>query len=273
MKLNALGLAVSLAMGLAACNDSSTDSNNYDFQVTAIDGYLKNAVVTTQCGDKTFTANATDASGKTNVDTDGIPSSQCSVTITAKADGSTQDVETGKNFAAGELFLKAPAGLSGDLVATPFTTLVAMLLDAGEVTDLNQAVQEVATQYGIPPSLVTGDFVASSTAEAREVALKAIALVPFLPKTKAAFEQLVSDDNQLADLSSRLEQVNTEVEARIEQLKSEGKDLREVFIEVVPGENGSFTLNVKGVVEEPAPTGGTGGTGTGGTAVGGGTGA
>jgi len=73
MKLKTLGLAVSLAMGLVACNDSSSDSNNYDFKVTAIDGYLKNAVVTVQCGDQTFTPTPTGANGQTTVKTQGTP--------------------------------------------------------------------------------------------------------------------------------------------------------------------------------------------------------
>ena len=97
-------------------------------------------MVTVQCGSQTFTPAPTNGSGKTQVYSNGLPSSQCSVTISAASDGSTVDMSTGKKFSAGELYLKTPIGLSGNLVATPFTTLVAVQLESGEASSLADAI-------------------------------------------------------------------------------------------------------------------------------------
>ena len=56
---------------------------SYDFTVTAIDGYLANAIVTATCGNQTFTG-VTNASGVAQIDTNGIASSNCAIAITAK---------------------------------------------------------------------------------------------------------------------------------------------------------------------------------------------
>jgi hypothetical protein len=52
MKLKHLVVAVSLSLGLTACGGDGDSGNAaaYDFKVTAIDGYLANAIVTATCG-------------------------------------------------------------------------------------------------------------------------------------------------------------------------------------------------------------------------------
>ena len=130
MKLKHLVVAVSLSLGLTACGGDGDSGNAaaYDFKVTAIDGYLANAIVTATCGDRIFTG-VTNASGVAEIDTNGITSTNCAIAITANPDGSTTDIDTGDKYAANSLYLLSPAGQSGNLVATPFTTMVALLLE------------------------------------------------------------------------------------------------------------------------------------------------
>ncbi len=222
MKLKTLTLAMGLVMALPGCNDSTNSSNtssdNYDFQVTAIDGYLKNAVVTVQCGDQVFTAQPTDKNGKTKVKTNGIPASECSVTTSAAQDGSTVDMATGKQFAANELYLKTPAGQDGDLVANPFTTLVALKLESGEASSLGEAIRQVAQEYGIAEDLITSDFVASQGDEAKSVTLQSIAVTPFLPKTQSEYENIVKDLAKREDLKGHLGKVIQAVKEAIEPM-------------------------------------------------------
>ncbi|WP_321408606.1 hypothetical protein [Tolumonas auensis] len=194
MKLKQLVVAVSLSLGLVACggggsSSSSSSDSSYDFKVTAVDGYLNNAIVTATCGTQTFTG-VTDENGEVQLDTNGIDSKDCSVVITANPDGSTTDMDTGETYAAGELYLLSPAGQSGNLIASPFTTMVSLLLErsAGSI-NLATAIQQIADQFGVDVSVITGDFVAAGNVKA---ALKATALLPFLPKTAAEFAQVAA---------------------------------------------------------------------------------
>lgn len=277
MKLKALTLAMGLVMALPGCNDSGNDSANnrsYDFEVTAIDGYLKNAEVTVQCGDKIFTPPPTDKNGKTKVNTNGIPASECSVITTAADDGSTVDMATGKKFSGGDLYLKTPAGQDGDLVASPFTTLVAMKLESGEATSLGEATSQVAKEYDIPEALVTGDFVASQADEATSVTLQSIAVTPFLPQTESQYKNIINDLAKRDDLKGNLGKVIKAVKEAIDQAINDGIDLTTVHFVVEIDADGNVSVAVvpNGNDDDNDPTGGTGGTGTGGTAVGGGTG-
>lgn len=153
MKLKHVVMAMGVALGLTACGgggggSSSVSPVSYDFNVTAIDGYLKNAVVTATCDGKSFTGTITNEGGVSGVKTNGYDSTACSVAITAKADGSTTDVDTGKKFAAGSLYLVSPAGQAktGNLIASPFTTLVALLMQSsGGSIDLAAAIDEIAS--------------------------------------------------------------------------------------------------------------------------------
>jgi hypothetical protein len=138
---------------LTACggDGDSTNAASYDFTVTAIDGYLANAIVTATCGNQTFTG-VTNASGVAQIDTNGIASTNCAIAITANPDGSTTDIDTDDKYAANSLYLLSPAGQSGNLVATPFTTMVALLLESSSgqrgprlrhrLRDYNKALME-----------------------------------------------------------------------------------------------------------------------------------
>jgi len=266
MKLKTLGLAVGMVLTMTSCKDTTNESANADFQVTAIDGYLKNAVVTVQCGSKTFTPAPTDGSGKTLVDTNGIPSSQCSVTISAASDGSTVDMATGKNFSTGELYLKTPVGLSGDLVATPFTTLVAVQLESGEASSLADAITQVSTQYGIPEELITADFVATKSSDAKKVELLSIALTPSLPKSESEYQNIIKEDGkaQRDDFDVKVGKVVAAAKDAIDQAINDGVDLNAVSFDVQVNSDGSVTIiTVPNNPEDPEePTGATGGSGS-----------
>ncbi len=271
MKFKHLAVAVGFALGLTACGgggggDSTPDTKvgSYDFQVTAIDGYLKNANATAVCGDKTFPV-VTNASGVAMFDTNGIASSACSIVITAKDDGSTTDIDTGKKFAKGTLYLLSPVGQSGNLIASPFTTMVALLMEssAGSI-DLPGAIQQIAEQFGVDASVVTGDFVAKKDVKA---ALKATALLPFLPKTAAEFTQAAASASAADALLTKLEKINDAVEAKIAELEGSGEDLSKVYIQVtVDATTGAITTTIvpKGITVPTDATGATGSAGTGG---------
>ncbi len=69
MKLKQLVVAVSLSLGLVACggggsSSSSSSDSSYDFKVTAVDGYLNNAIVTATCGTQTFTGVTDENAGR-----------------------------------------------------------------------------------------------------------------------------------------------------------------------------------------------------------------
>lgn len=267
MKLKQLVVAVSLSLGLAACgggggssSSSSSPSPSYDFKVTAVDGYLKNAVVTATCDGKTFTG-TTNENGVAELNTN---STNCSVVITAKADGSTIDMDTGETYAAGSLYLVSPAGQNKtSLIASPFTTMVALLMESsGGSVDLDAAIAQIASDFGIDASLVTGDFIAAGD---DEVALKASALLSsaVLPKTAEEFNAQVANESTTQAVIAKLLKINTAVEEQIAELKNNGEDLSTVIITVTVAADGSVTTAVE---DKPLATGATD------SAVGGGTG-
>ena len=266
MKLKQLVVAVSLSLGLVACggggsSSSSSSGSSYDFKVTAVDGYLNNAIVTATCGTQTFTG-VTDENGEVQLDTKGIDSKDCSVVITANPDGSTTDMDTGKKFAAGQLYLVSPAGQNKtNLIASPFTTLVALLMESsGGTVDLDAAIAQIANDFGVDPSVVTGDFIAEGDAPA---ALKATALLASLPQTAQEFADEVADTSTTQTLIAQLLKINDAVEAEIAELENSGTDLSSVIITVEVAADGSVTTVVE---DKPQATGATD------SSVGGGTG-
>lgn len=275
MKLKQLVVAVSLSLGLVACggggsSSSSSSDSSYDFKVTAVDGYLNNAIVTATCGTQTFTG-VTDENGEVQLDTKGIDSKDCSVVITANPDGSTTDMDTGETYAAGELYLVSPAGQDKtDLIASPFTTLVALLMESsGGTVDLDAAIAQIASDFGVEASLVTGDFIAAQNVdtelkeEAQKAALKATALLASLPKTADEFAADVADTSTTQTLIAKLLKINDAVEAEIAELENSGTDLSSVIITVEVAADGSVTTVVE---DKPQATGATD------SSVGGGTG-
>ena len=274
MKLKQLVVAVSLSLGLVACggggsSSSSSSGSSYDFKVTAVDGYLNNAIVTATCGTQTFTG-VTDENGEVQLDTNGIDSKDCSVVITANPDGSTTDMDTGETYAAGELYLVSPAGQDKtDLIASPFTTLVALLMESsGGTVDLDAAIAQIASDFGVEASLVTGDFIAAQNVdtgseEAQKAALKATALLASLPQTADEFAADVADTSTTQTLIAKLLKINDAVEAEIAELENSGTDLSSVIITVEVAADGSVTTVVE---DKPQATGATD------SSVGGGTG-
>lgn len=265
MKLKQLVVAVSLSLGLVACgggsSSSSSSDSSYDFKVTAVDGYLRNAIVTATCDGQTFSG-TTNENGVAELDTNGFDSADCSVVITANPDGSTTDMDTGETYAAGELYLVSPAGQDKtDLIASPFTTLVALLMESsGGSVNLDAAIAQIASDFGVDASVVNGDFIAEGDAQA---ALKAAALLSSLPKTAEEFTADVADTSTTQTLIAKLLTINTAVEAKIEELENSGTDLSSVIIKVEVAADGTVTTEVE---DKPQATGSAG------SSVGGGTG-
>ena len=259
MKIKALVIAMGVSLGLAACGGGS---DNKTIEVTAIDGYLHNANAKAKCGGDGYTA-ITDAKGLAKFSVkSGTKGNECEIEITSKSDGSTVDVDTGKKFAANELYLLTPAGQSGKLVATPFTTLVGMLMKtSGGSINLSSAITEISKQYNITEAEAIGDFTSNI-----ETALKAIALVPYLPKTESAFTDIVGKPTAVTALNTTLQAVNKAVEDEIEVIKNNGGDLNSAIIVVTIDKDGNTTTEVidKESGKPVEPTGGTGGTGAGG---------
>lgn len=266
MKLKHVVIAVGVALGLTACgggggSSSSSSSPSYDFKVTAVDGYLKNAIVTATCNGQIFTG-TTNENGVAELDTNGYDSKDCSVAITANPDGSTTDMDTGETYKAGELYLLSPAGQEKtNLIASPFTTMVALLMESsGGSVDLEAAIARIAADFGVDASVVTGDFIATGD---DETALKAMALIASLPKTAEEFAAQVADASTTDTLIAKLLKINTAVEAKIEELVNNGEDLSTVIISVEVAADGTVTTVVE---DKPQATGATD------SAVGGGTG-
>ena len=263
MKIKALVIAMGVSLGLAACGGGG-DYKPYPetIEVTAIDGYLHNANAKAKCGGDGYTA-ITDAKGLAKFSVkSGTKGNACEIEITSKSDGSTVDVDTGKKFAANELYLLTPAGQSGKLVATPFTTLVAMLMKtSGGSINLSSAITEISIQYNITKTEVMGDFTPNV-----ETSLKANALVPYLPKTESAFTDIVGKPAAVDVLNTTLQKVNEAVEDEIEVIKNNGGNLNSAIIVVTIDKDGNTTTEVidKESGKPVEPTGGTGGTGAGG---------
>ncbi len=199
MKIKALVVAVSVSLGLAACGGGGS-SNNYvppasndTFAVTAIDGYLQNANATAKCGTAQYAA-LTNANGKATITKPiSVTVPQCFVEITGNAD--TIDTHTKTKFPG--VFLRSIPGLSGDLVISPFTTLVAMFMTTtSNPQDYQAAVDTVAKMLGITAAQVTGDYAnnAKNDAKDAEALIKATALATsnIWPKNVNDFGKLLS---------------------------------------------------------------------------------
>ena len=97
-----------------------------------------------------------------------------------------------------------------------------------------------------------------------KAALKAAALLPSLPETAAEFAAIAADDTATEALITKLENINTAVDAQIEELENSGVDLSTVVIDVTVADDGTVTTVVVDK-ETGEPTGATGGTSGGGT--------
>ena len=95
-----------------------------------------------------------------------------------------------------------------------------------------------------------------------KAALKASALLPSLPDTAAEFAAIAADDSATEALITKLENINTAVDAQIEELENSGVDLSTVVIEVTVADDGTETTVVVDK-ETGEATGGTSGGGTG----------
>ena len=226
MKKNPLIIALGLSstMGLAGCNSSSDSIDNTEapatYNVTAIDGYLKNAQVWLDLNEN----NQHDAGepqaitgdgGKATLDVTGIENPELYPLIVRAIKGKTVDESTG-NTVASNYTMSAPAG---EQDITPLSTFVHIkLVQATDALDPGLsdeekaeaiaeakiiAVAEIADELGIDQAEVLGDFIADGHEEAAFSA-RSIVASNSLPATTAELEAAASgtDSTFLTDASA-----------------------------------------------------------------------
>lgn len=161
MRKTKLVIALSLisSTALFGCSDNDgPSSSSRTYSVTAIDGYLRGAEVWLDLnsnfildGDEPSAVSG--SGGVTNLDVTGINNpSQYPVVVRAVA-GQTEDEDSG--IVAIGYVMSAP---QGEQVVTPLSTLVHNYLQQNSTSSKQDAVQLVASQVGIEPEQVLGDF-------------------------------------------------------------------------------------------------------------------
>jgi hypothetical protein len=184
-------LSLAVIAALTGCgSDSGNDSGS--LQVTAIDGYLSNALVWLDVdGDNlpgaTEPQARTGEDGQATLDVSGINQvSQYRVMVQAIA-GETQDVGdgTGTPQPVDRTFsLSAPAGQT---TITPLTTLVEQQLQQQADGDLATAMAAVASKLGLTEEQLLVDFISQGDKEAQLYALNVVTLLPeVLEQTQGA---------------------------------------------------------------------------------------
>ena len=230
-----IALGLSSTMGLAGCNSSSDSIDNTEapatYNVTAIDGYLKNAQVWLDLNEN----NQHDAGepqaitgdgGKATLDVTGIENPELYPLIVRAIKGKTVDESTG-NTVASNYTMSAPAG---EQDITPLSTFVHIkLVQATDALDPGLsdeekaeaiaeakiiAVAEIADELGIDQAEVLGDFIADGHEEAAFSA-RSIVASNSLPATTAELEAAASgtDSTFLTDASAINTKIKTELDA------------------------------------------------------------
>jgi|GEM_PF-2533409 len=230
-----IALGLSSTMGLAGCNSSSDSIDNTEapatYNVTAIDGYLKNAQVWLDLNknnqhDAGEPQAITGDGGKATLDVTGIENPELYPLIVRVIKGQTVDESTG-NTVASNYTMSAPAG---EQDITPLSTfvhvkLVQLIDDLGsEPSDEDianakiQAVEDIAGELGINEAEVLGDFIADGHEEAAFSA-RSIVASGSLPETTAELEAAASgtDSTFLANATT----INTKIKAELDAAESD----------------------------------------------------
>ncbi|WP_225874571.1 AAA family ATPase [Vibrio atypicus] len=175
MKLNKISLALGLAsaVALAGCGggSSSSDSDSSGsstYSVTAIDGYLKGALVWLDLDgdfvqDDNEPSATSGAGGVANLDVSNVDNPENYSVVVKAIPGQTEDEDNGPVTTA--YVMSAPAG---ETDVTPLSTLVHVILEQTTDDDATDeeieaakeaAVAEVAADLGIDEEDVLGDFI------------------------------------------------------------------------------------------------------------------
>jgi hypothetical protein len=287
MKLKKLVIALGLAgTVLTGCDGSGLSSSDADFNVTAIDGYIVDGIVTVHCGyeyQNTYTAR-TNKSGVASLVTYGAPLSQCYAEISG--DENTYDAD-----APDTSWKHSMKSLPGRAVINPFTDIAVTLSEVAgnELLNEEELKNKVLELLGYDDNhassaILFEDFGenAGESEDNAEVAFLAQAV--FDTKTQMV-EQLGEENNTPANLAVVykviLPQAEKAVASQIQAIKDKGEKVSDSVITItisVPqiaidngnvdeaalnNEHVDIQVEVKPKPTDPAPATGATGTGTG----------
>ncbi|GAB3233788.1 hypothetical protein [Pseudaeromonas pectinilytica] len=194
--LSMIAMAVSAA--LAGCGGADhNESTQTTLQATAIDGYLRNALVWLDVnGNNLLDSDEPNArsgeGGKVTLDVSGIENPGSYRLLVQAVAGETVDETRG---AITQSFtLSAPPGVAE---VTPLSTLVDQKMQQDPTLDRDAAAAAIATDLGLQPEQVLGDFIASNDIE---VQVYAVNLTDQFP------ESLPEDPTELLNDSKELGQ-------------------------------------------------------------------
>ena len=194
-------LAMAVGTALTGCGGGGGGDDDEPavstLQVTVIDGYLRNALVWLDVNgnnqpDSDEPNTRSGEGGKAVLDVQNIKNPGSYRLLVRAIAGETTDETRGaitKNFT-----LSAPPGITA---VTPLSTLVDQKMQQDATLDREAATNAIATDLGLQPGQVLGDFIASNDVE---VQISAVNLTDRLPET------LPEDPTELLDDSKAVGQ-------------------------------------------------------------------
>jgi len=227
----ALGLSGSLV--LSGCGDSdgassNTSSQKSTYNVTAIDGYLRNAEVWLDLNknsvkDPDEPSATSGEGGIAQLDVSNVTNPQNYPVIVHAIAGQTEDEDQG--LVTSDYVMSAPPG---EDKVTPLSTLVNVLLeqslDGSETSSeieqkKQQALTSVAQQLGIDNDDVLGDFIAENQAAAAYAA-ENLVLSQALPVDPSELASILEEDSDSSPFVKIVQVVNAEINKKIDQVES-----------------------------------------------------
>ncbi|MFT6985201.1 MAG: hypothetical protein ACJAT7_001009 [Psychromonas sp.] len=280
MKLNKLVIAMGLAsVVLTGCgSSSSTPTAEADFNITAIDGYIANGIVTATCNDIEYTAR-TNGAGVAAILADGSDISECTAEI--MGDAETRDLD-----APDVAWLHTMATLKGLSVINPYTDVAAVIFANNPALSTAELMDEVVALLDIPADVVAGgvnlfaDFGGNNadsgldTESLAKISVLAQSTFSAIVKLKAALPANATPAQAKALYATVLPKVTTMVAAKITELGQSnltGKVFAAKFTlpTLAFNEDGTLSSDLSGLTVElvesvdPKATGTGTGTGTG----------
>ena len=191
-------LAVAVSAALTGCGgDDNNESTSTTLQATAIDGYLRNALVWLDVNgnnllDSEEPNDRSGEGGKVTLDVSGIENPGSYRLLVQAIAGETVDETRGA--IAQSFTLSAPPGVAE---VTPLSTLVDQKMQKEPSLDRGAAMAAIAADLGLQAEQLLGDFIASNDVE---VQIYAVNLTDRLPET------LPDDPTELLDDSKAVGQ-------------------------------------------------------------------
>ncbi|NVC61522.1 hypothetical protein FC652_00080 [Vibrio sp. 05-20-BW147] len=239
MRANKIVIALSMAgmVSLVGCGSDSADSSApvaaKPYSVTAIDGYLHNAKVwldTTPnwVHDEGEPIAYTNQQGIAQLDVSGVANHRNFPVIVQAIAGETIDTEGGnvEPITAGYV-MSAPAG---EAEVTPLSTLVHIDMvnhldgetDAQLVAAQQQkSVENIATQLGLTPEQVLGDFLKEKHQRAAFAARSLVTSGVVLAETPEQYQTTMDDPAASQKMAHTTELVNKDIKQTIENTTAE----------------------------------------------------